>query len=302
MWPFGKSKKKKEADKPAPELEQTPEEGLPQATGDSTAPAPLAERSGHDARIERKAERKADHESAKAAHQLSRELQKALKRPVILVEERKRDQAVRGIMEHRRAIVGLGVLGTSIATVCTAGTAAGALAIVAACLPAADFKTFFDTETHDPNRRVRLEPGAVSLLLKREDAAVLVQAAIDATPDTGSGGLVTLSTEDIQAIISPKPEPEPVPKQHILDIHITPVRAGVRMGLTVIGGGLLLLALTLIPEDIHGLMIKVASAILVVGAVIVGAAVTNGSWLTGLGHDASQTPAALTGDGNHSPF
>jgi hypothetical protein len=52
-------------------------------------------------------------------------------------------------------------------------------------------------------------------------------------------------------------------------------------------------------------MIKVASAILVVGALMVGAAVTNGSWLTGLGrlgHDAGQAPAALTGDGNHSPF
>jgi hypothetical protein len=128
----------------------------------------------------------------------------------------------------------------------------------------------------------------------------MVRAAINAAPDTGSGGMVTLSAADIRAAIAPKPS------QHILDIRIAPVRAGVRMGLTVFGGGLLLLALTIIPEDIHGLMIKVASAILVVGALMVGAAAANGSWLTGLGRlghdDADQDPAALTGEGNHSPF
>jgi hypothetical protein len=291
-----KKHKSKDADEHAPELEQAPP--APAAT----QPPPEVATDRKSQRAAAKAERKAKHDADKDAHQLCRELRKALKRPVIPVEERPRDQAVRGIMEHRRAIIGLGVLGTSIAAVCTAGTAAGALAIVAACLPAADFRTFFDTEAHDPNRGVRLQTDAVSLVLKEPDAAsraAMVQAAINAAPGTGSSGMVTLSAEDIRAATSPKP------KQYIPGIHIAPVRAGVRMGLTVIGGGLLLLALTLIPEDIHGLMIKVASAVLVVGALIVGAAVTNGSWLTGLGrlgHAGDQAPAALTGDGNHSPF
>jgi hypothetical protein len=49
----------------------------------------------------------------------------------------------------------------------------------------------------------------------------------------------------------------------------------------VIGSGLLLLALTLIPHDVHGLMVRAAIAILVVGVVIVGGAVANGRWLKG---------------------
>jgi hypothetical protein len=51
------------------------------------------------------------------------------------------------------------------------------------------------------------------------------------------------------------------------------------VGLTVVGSGLLLLSLTLIPEDIHTLLTRAASAILVVGALMVGAAVMNGDWL-----------------------
>jgi hypothetical protein len=299
-----------EPDEHALQPEQTPQEESLQPAESEASPVPPAPQPPPGASIDRKArraaakaERKAKHDSDKAAHQLCRELRKALKRPVIPVDERPRDQAVRQIMEHRRAMIGLGVLGTSIATVCTAGTAAGALAIVAACLPAADFRTFFDTEAHDPNRGVRLQPDAVALLVAENDAAAraaMVRAAINAAPDTGSGGMVTLSAADIRAAIAPKPS------QHILDIRIAPVRAGVRMGLTVFGGGLLLLALTIIPDDIHGLMIKVASAILVVGALMVGAAAANGSWLTGLGRlghdDADQDPAALTGEGNHSPF
>jgi hypothetical protein len=50
-------------------------------------------------------------------------------------------------------------------------------------------------------------------------------------------------------------------------------------GIAVIAGGIVLLALTLIPEDIHGLMTKAATVILIVGALIVAAAVANGSWL-----------------------
>ena len=61
--------------------------------------------------------------------------------------------------------------------------------------------------------------------------------------------------------------------------RVAPAGAGVRVGLTVVGSGLLLLSLTLIPEDIHTLLTRAASAILVVGALVVGAAVMNGDWL-----------------------
>ena len=68
-----------------------------------------------------------------------------------------------------------------------------------------------------------------------------------------------------------------------------PVQIGVRMGLAVFGSGLLLLALAIIPEDIHTLMTSVASLILVVGVLIIGGALANGSWLKG---PASSPPSS----------
>jgi hypothetical protein len=58
-------------------------------------------------------------------------------------------------------------------------------------------------------------------------------------------------------------------------------RIGVRLGIAVAGSGLLLLALTIIPQDLHTLMTRVASVILVVGVLIVGFALANSSWLKG---------------------
>ena len=79
-----------------------------------------------------------------------RKLQKALQRPVILSGERKFDRARRFAVEHRRAAIGLGVVGAGIASVVTGGAVAVGLAIGAASLPIADFRTFFDTGALDP--------------------------------------------------------------------------------------------------------------------------------------------------------
>jgi hypothetical protein len=208
--------------------------------------------------------------NAKDARKMRSALQKALQRPVILPDERRLDQAKRAVIEHRHVIIGLGVLGAGIASVATAGVAAAALAITAASLPALDFPAFFDTKALDPDLAVTLEPDAVAHLLEVDvgERAEQVLAAIDRKRGSGPDGRVTLSRADITWARQPVP-------RHRVEL----VRAGVWMGGTVIAAGLLLLALTLIPEDIHGLMTKAASVILIVGALIVAAAIGNGSWL-----------------------
>lgn len=225
----------------------------------------------------------------KAAHKMRQGLQKALKRPVILPDERRRDLAIRTVKKNRRIILGLGALGVGIASVVTAGAAGVGLAIGAACIPALDPSTFFGTGGLDPNESVTLERGAVARLLEMKDAAkqlAAVQKAINAKPSTGPDRRVTLSDENIKAAVAPATQPEPSGR-------IEPVRAGAQLGFNVIGAGLLLLALILIPQDIHGLMTRAASAILVVGALIVGAAVVNGRWLKGIdgpGHEERPSP------------
>ena len=281
---FGrKRRKKKEAEQARPEhaAENQPQHAAekrplqPVRNGESAADAStaVAPRPGYD---------------PKAAREMRSALQKALKRPVILPNERRFDQAKRTVMKHRRAVLGLAAVGTGIASVATAGAAAAILAICAASLPVLDFPTFFDTGVLDPNLSVTLESDAVALLLEMDNAgerAKTVQAAIDKKRSFGPDGRLRLSGEDIKAVNSP---PQLAP-----GIHIPPVRVGVRMGFAVIGAGLLLLALTIIPQDIHMLMTRVASAILVVGALIVGAAAANGNWLKGierLGYEARPDP------------
>jgi hypothetical protein len=93
---------------------------------------------------------------------------------------------------------------------------------------------------------------------------------------------VTLTGDDIAAAIS-------AARQLTLNTVTAPLgtaplgtaRIGVRLGIAVAGSGLLLLALTIIPQDIHTLMTRVASVILVVGVLIVGFALANSSWLKG---------------------
>jgi hypothetical protein len=93
---------------------------------------------------------------------------------------------------------------------------------------------------------------------------------------------VTLTGDDIAAAIS-------AARQLTLNTVTAPLgtaplgtaRIGVRLGIAVAGSGLLLLALTIIPQDLHTLMTRVASVILVVGVLIVGFALANSSWLKG---------------------
>jgi hypothetical protein len=207
---------------------------------------------------------------SKAARKMRHELQKALNRPVILPNERRFDQAKRTVVHRRKVIIGLGILGASIASVITGGVATPILAITAASLPIVDYPTFFDINVPDPNLAITLEQDAVAALLDITDVeqrVKAVQAAINKKRGTGADGRWTLSRADIT------PERLPVPGSRI-DL----VRAGVKMGLTVIAAGLLLLALTLIPHDIHGLTTRAASVMLIVGALIVGYAMADGGW------------------------
>lgn len=263
MFGSKKRREKRAARERAAQLAQKPEEKPPQPLGNG---APAADSSTAVA------PRTYD---AKAAREMRRGLQKALKRPVILPDERRRDRAIRTLIEHRQVVIGLGALGVGIASVVTAGAASVGLAIGAACLPAANVPAFFGTGALDPNLTVTLESAAVALLLDMKDAgkqAHTIGAAI-AKLSTGPNGRVTLSGEDIAAVTSAA--------QSVPGVRIEPVRAGVRMGFTVISAGLLLLALTLIPQDVHGLIIRAASAILVVGVLIACNAVANGNWLKG---------------------
>jgi hypothetical protein len=226
-------------------------------------------------RRESKDARKTSRREYEAARELCRELQKVLKRPVILLEERPFDQAKRTVVDHRKVVIGLGVLGVGIASVATAGVASAILAISAASLPVVDFPTFFDLKVPDPNRAIILKPDAVAELLHTpvEQRAEVVLAAVNTINKKRGPGpdvRVTLSRADITSV-----------KQTVPGSRIDLVRAGVQMGFTVIAAGLLLLALTLIPHDIHGLTTRAGSVMLIVGALIVGYAMASGSWLKG---------------------
>jgi hypothetical protein len=213
--------------------------------------------------------------TSREARKLCRELEKALKRPVILLDERWFVQAKRTVVDHRKVVIGLGVLGVGIASVATAGVAAAILAITAASLPAVDFPTFFDIKVPDPNRGIILEPDAVAELLDTpaEQRAEVVLAAVNTINKKRGPGpdvRVTLSRADITSA-----------RQTVPGSRIELVRAGVRMGFTVVVAGLLLLTLSLIPHDIHRLMTRAAIVIVIVGVLLVGAAMADGSWSKG---------------------
>lgn len=208
-----------------------------------------------------------------AARKMRHELQKALNRPVILPNERRFDKAKRMVINRRKVIIGLGVLGASIASVVTGGIATPILAVAAASLPIVDYPTFFGINVPDPNLAITLEQDAVAALLDITDVeqrVKAVQAAINKKRGTGADDKWTLSRTDIT------PERRSVPNSRI-DL----VRAGVKTGLTVIAAGLLLLALTLIPHDIHVLTTRAAIVMLIVGALIVAYAMADGGWPKG---------------------
>jgi Fe2+ transport system protein FeoA len=88
------------------------------------------------------------------------------------------------------------------------------LAIGAASLPIADFRTFFDTGALDPTLSVTLEPEAAARLLMMgvdsgKRVAVVNEAIRDKPP-----GRVTLSGSDITAVID-RPATQPAPDSHI---------------------------------------------------------------------------------------
>jgi hypothetical protein len=224
---------------------------------------------------------------------MGQKLQKALGRPVKLVKERPRDRAWHTAIKHQRAASVLGLLGLGIATGLTHGTAPVILTAFSSSIPLLDFNTFFDKKKDAYNKAVILDQAAIDALLHISDPerAGIAQAAIDAKGSVD--GRVTLTGADIEAakaaIAARQAELDTAAKAAIaarqaeLDTAAGPgpVQIGVRMGLAVVGSGLLLLALTIIPEDIHTPMTRVASLILVVGGLIIGGALANGSWLKG---------------------
>jgi hypothetical protein len=229
---------------------------------------------------------------------MRRRLQKALNRPVILPSDGKIDAALRAVRQNQAAGIAVAVLGTSIAAVVTGGLVLGPLGIAAACIPAVGIPAQLGFwKPLDKELTLTLEVDAVVLLLEVDAARQLsaVQTAMatkrGSNPDYG----MTLTGTDIKEVFAPvvpepvAPEPVapavpvPVASAPVVPVvpggRVAPAGAGVRVGLTVVGSGLLLLSLTLIPEDIHTLLTRAASAILVVGALLVGAAVMNGDWL-----------------------
>jgi hypothetical protein len=122
---WGKGKKKKEAQKRKNQaVDRVESERLQPAGngGPAADDAALARRTPYD---------------RKAAGKMRRELQKALGRPVILPDERPLTRATRAVVKRRGVLIGLGVLGVSIASVVvTGGAAAVGLGIAAASLPA----------------------------------------------------------------------------------------------------------------------------------------------------------------------
>jgi hypothetical protein len=211
---------------------------------------------------------------------MCQKLQEALGRPVFLVKEPLKDRAWHTAIKHQRPAYGLGMLGLVIATALTHGTAPLVLTACSGSIPLLDFNTFFDKKKVAYDKGVILDQAAIDALLKiisASERAGIAQAAIDVKGSVG--GRVTLTGADIGEAVAAAN----AAKQAALDTDAGPgpVQIGVRMGLAVFGSGLLLLALTIIPEDIHTLMTRVASLILVVGVLIIGGALANGGWLKG---------------------
>jgi hypothetical protein len=215
----------------------------------------------------------------KSEKKLRNDLQKALKRPVILIADGKFDPFKRKVVEYSGPILAVGLVGVGITSVVVTGGLAAPFHVVAASFPLANFPTLLAPKMLDP-RHVILEDGAIDELLKMapEKQIQKVQAAIGRSTRIGSDGSVTLSAKDITQASA---------ERAVLRLPST--STGVLLGFTVITGGLLLLALTLISQDIHGLMIKAASAILVVGALIVGAAMVSGKWPNGVSLSGTAT-------------
>jgi hypothetical protein len=220
----------------------------------------------------------------KAEQKMRGDLQKALKRPVVLIANRRSDPAKRMVVKCLGPALVLGALGAGIASVVVTGSFAAPLAVIAASVPAANFPALLSTKMLDQSP-VILTRDMIDRLFKMTDPGKrvsTVRAALGKSTNIGPDGSVTLSAEDIPDILETPSMPRLLGSTGV----------GVLLGFTVISGGLLLLALTLISQDIHGLMIRAASAILVVGALIVGAAVANGNWLKGL--DSPGTPTGQT--------
>jgi hypothetical protein len=215
----------------------------------------------------------------KPENKLRNNLQKALKRPVILIADRKLDQAKRKMVEYSGPALAVGLVGVGITSVVVTGGLAVPFHVVAASFPLANFPALLAPKILD-SRRVILERDMIDKLIMMAPGEQIreVQAAIGKSTNIGPDGSVTLRAADI-----------PEASAERTTLHFPSTSAGLLLGFTVITGGLLLLALTLISQDIHGLMIKAASAILVVGALIVGAAMANGKWPNGVSLSGTPT-------------
>jgi hypothetical protein len=230
---------------------------------------------------------------AETETEMRRKLQDALGRPIILIKEPLKDRAWHTAIKHERGAYGLGLLGLVVATALTHGTAAVVLTACSSSIPLLDFETFFDNKKVAYNKGVILDQGAIDALRKisESERAGIAQAAIDMKGSVDGRVLLTGADieEEVRKIEEEARKIEEARKAAIAarqsalstDAGPGPVQIGVRMGLAVAGSGLLLLALSIIPEDIQTLMTRVASLVLVVGVLIISGALANGSWLKG---------------------
>jgi hypothetical protein len=274
-----KEQEKRKADSPAPPAGEAP----PVKSSAAVEPSPATGNAGPVAA------------EPETGIEMCQKLQEELCRPLILVKESRRDRTWHTAIKHQRAAYGVGMLGLVIATALTHGTAVVILTACSSSIPVLDFETFFDKKKYAYNKAVILDQAAIDELLNisAPDRADIAQAAIDAKGSVD--GRATLTGADIEAakaaITARRATLDANEKAAIAAMQATldtdagpgPVQTGVRMGLAVVGSGFLLLALTIIPEDIHTLATSVASLILVVGVLIIGGALANGSWLKARG-------------------
>lgn len=223
---------------------------------------------------------------AESETEIGRMLEEALGRPVILIKEPLKDRAWHTAIKHQRGAYAVGLLGLVVATALTHGTAAVVLTACSSSIPLLDFETFFDNKKVAYNKGVILDQAAIDALRKISEPkrAGIVQAAIDVKGSVDGRVLLTGADLDEEARkIEEARKAALAARQSALstDVGPGPVQIGVRMGLAVAGSGLLLLALSIIPEDIQTLMTRVASLVLVVGVLVIGGALANGSWLKG---------------------
>jgi hypothetical protein len=201
-------------------------------------------------------------------------LQKELGREVSVWGEGPFRKVVR-VATNPYLVLGAATVGVGVAGVLTAGTAHVVLGAVGAGQLSSTGSKAIDWWKSRRQGTVRLDPGAVNRLLSMdpEDRRVkAVQAVLAASPP----GDAYITEQQLDAYIAEQQLMEASAKQHSdrrLSRAVRALRSPYgRAGLALLGAGLFLIAVTLIPEYIHDPSLRVAVVVSAIGGILTATA------------------------------